>query len=186
MVAIARIAVAIGARHVKHTGATASSETMGRSSCCSQLSPGGRSTEMNSDRRPDTNRKVMVKCIGENRLPTAQAWGLWWSGPSVAAPGAGNRHIDLFCHLRPGQALVTQLQNLLRGSRMSGSTAATHGDAVTPELLANRAPMNAQLGTDLTQGPSLGVQVGCTLNVHGATVTSVRLRLCGPGSGAGR
>ena len=32
--------------------------------------------------------------------------------------------------------------------------------------------MNAQLGTDLAQGPTLGVQVGCTLNVHGATVTS--------------
>ena len=26
--------------------------------------------------------------------------------------------------------------------------------------------MNAQLGTDLAQGPALGVQVGCTLNVH--------------------
>ena len=47
---------------------------------------------------------------------------------------------------------------------------------VTParlELLADRAPMNAQLGTDLAQGPALGVQVGCTLNVHGATVTSL-------------
>ena len=33
--------------------------------------------------------------------------------------------------------------------------------------------MNAQLGTDLAQGPALGVQVGCTLNVHRATVTSL-------------
>ena len=32
--------------------------------------------------------------------------------------------------------------------------------------------VNAQLGTDLAQGPALGVQVGCTLNVHGATVTT--------------
>jgi hypothetical protein len=33
--------------------------------------------------------------------------------------------------------------------------------------------MNAQLGTDLPQGPTLGVQVGCELHVHGATVTSL-------------
>jgi hypothetical protein len=32
--------------------------------------------------------------------------------------------------------------------------------------------MNAQLGTDLAQGPPLGVQVGCTLNVHRVTVTN--------------
>jgi hypothetical protein len=30
--------------------------------------------------------------------------------------------------------------------------------------------MNAQLGTDLAQSPALAVQVGSTLNVHGATV----------------
>jgi hypothetical protein len=30
--------------------------------------------------------------------------------------------------------------------------------------------MNAQLGTDLAQGPTLGVKVGCTLNVHRDTV----------------
>jgi hypothetical protein len=30
--------------------------------------------------------------------------------------------------------------------------------------------MNAQLTTNLAQGPTMGVQVGCTLNVHGATV----------------
>jgi hypothetical protein len=33
--------------------------------------------------------------------------------------------------------------------------------------------MNAQLGTDLAQRPTLGVQVGRTLNVHRATVTSL-------------
>jgi len=32
--------------------------------------------------------------------------------------------------------------------------------------------MDAQLGTNLTQGPALGVQVGCTLNVHCVTVTA--------------
>jgi hypothetical protein len=34
--------------------------------------------------------------------------------------------------------------------------------------------MNAQLGTDLAQRPALGVQIRRTLNVHGATVTSLR------------
>jgi hypothetical protein len=55
---------------------------------------------------------------------------------------------------------------------MSGS-AATHGDAGPLKLLADRAPRNAQLGTDLAQGPTLAVQVRGTLNVHGATVTSL-------------
>jgi len=32
--------------------------------------------------------------------------------------------------------------------------------------------MNAQLGTDLAQRPTLGVQVGCTVNVHRDTVTT--------------
>jgi hypothetical protein len=48
------------------------------------------------------------------------------------------------------------------------------GDARGPlDLLADRAPMNAQLGTDLEQGPALTGQVGCTLNVRGVTVTSL-------------
>ena len=58
--------------------------------------------------------------------------------------------------------------------RMSRRSAVTHSDAGTLELMADGAPMNAQLGTDLAQGPTLGVQVGCTLNVHGATVTAQR------------
>jgi hypothetical protein len=33
--------------------------------------------------------------------------------------------------------------------------------------------MNAQLCADLAQGPTLRVQVGCTLNVHCAKVTSL-------------
>ena len=162
---------------MEHAGTTEGGETVGGSSCGSQLSPGGRSAEMISDGCSDANRKVLVKGVGENLLPTAQAWGLWRPGPPVAAPGTGNRHIDLFCYLSPGQALVTQLQDLLCGGGMSGRTAATHGDAGPLELLADRAPMNAQLGTDLAQGPTLGVQVGCTLNVHRATVTSLSARI---------
>jgi hypothetical protein len=42
--AIARIGVAIGARHIEHVGATEGGETVGRSSCRSQLGLGGRST----------------------------------------------------------------------------------------------------------------------------------------------
>ena len=55
---------------------------------------------------------------------------------------------------------------------MSRRRAATHGDAGTLELLADRGRMNAQLRTYLTQGPTLGVPVGRSLNVHGDTVTS--------------
>jgi hypothetical protein len=40
-------------------------------------------------------------------------------------------------------------------------------DAGPLKLLADRAPMNAQLGTDPAQRPALGVQVGCAINVHG-------------------
>ena len=32
--------------------------------------------------------------------------------------------------------------------------------------------MNAKLGTDLAHGPTLAVQVCCTVNVHRATVTA--------------
>jgi hypothetical protein len=92
--------------------------------------------------------------------------------PSVATPCTGDRHADLLCYLWPSQALVTKLHYQLRGGGIGGRTAATHGDAGPLELLANRAPMNAQLGADLAQGLTLAVQVGCTLNVHRATVTS--------------
>ena len=34
--------------------------------------------------------------------------------------------------------------------------------------MANSGPGNAQLGTDLAQRLTLGVQVGGTLNIHGA------------------
>jgi hypothetical protein len=57
---------------------------------------------------------------------------------------------------------------------MSRRSAATRGDTGALELITDCAPMNAQLGTDLTEGPTLGVQVGYTLNVHGVTVTAGR------------
>jgi hypothetical protein len=38
--------------------------------------------------------------------------------------------------------------------------------------------MDAQLGTDLAQSPTLGVQVGRTLNVHGVTVSAQSPRTC--------
>jgi len=75
-----------------------------------QLSRGGRSAEMISDGCTNANRKVLVQGVGDHLLPTAQAWRLRRSGPPIAAPCTGNRHIDLFGHLGPGQALVTQLE----------------------------------------------------------------------------
>jgi hypothetical protein len=88
------------------------------------------------------------------------------AGRPIAAPDTGNGHIDLFGYLIPGQALVTQFQDLFCGGTMSGRTARMHADAGTLELLGDRAPMKAQLSSDLAQGPALGVQVGCTLNIH--------------------
>jgi hypothetical protein len=92
---------------------------------------------MINDRCLDANGKVLVKRVGEHPLPTTQAWGLGWQGSLVAAPGTGNRHIDLLCYLGPGQAMVAKLKDLLRGSRMSGGTAPTHGDAGTTKLMAH-------------------------------------------------
>jgi hypothetical protein len=89
----------------------------------------------------------------------------------VAAPGTGNCHIDLLGHFTPGQAVVMQLHDLLGGGGVSRH-AATRGEAGAMELLADGAPVNAQLGTDLAQRPTPGVQVGCTLNVHGDTVAA--------------
>jgi hypothetical protein len=50
MVAIAHIVVAIGSGHVIHASTTEVSESLGGSSRGGQLSPGGRSAEMISDR----------------------------------------------------------------------------------------------------------------------------------------
>jgi hypothetical protein len=75
-------------------------------------------------------------------------------------------------NLLPGQALVAQLHDVLGGGGMSGS-AATHGNTGAAKLMAHGGPGNLQLGTDLAQATTLAVQVGCTLNVYGATVTSL-------------
>jgi hypothetical protein len=127
---------------------------------------------MISDGRPDTDREVLVERVGQHPLPPAQAWGLWRPGSPVAAPRTGASHIDPFCDLGPAQASITKLRDLLRRCGVCGGAAATHGDAGPAKLLADRRRGNAQLGADLAQGPALGVQVGCTLNVHCATVTS--------------
>jgi hypothetical protein len=120
---------------------------------------------MISDGCAYANRKVVVQGVGEHLLPTAQAWRLGWPGPTIAAPGTRNRHVDLSCYLVPSQALVTQFQDLLCRRGMRTSTA-THGDAGPTKLIAHGGPGNPQLGTDLAQSTTLGVQVGCTLYVH--------------------
>jgi hypothetical protein len=53
---------------------TKGGETMGGSLRSGELSSAWRSTEMISDGCPDTNCKVLLKCIGENLLPLAQRW----------------------------------------------------------------------------------------------------------------
>ena len=68
---IAGIAVRIGARHTQHPGTTDSRETVSGSSCSGELSSGGSSTKMISDGCPYANRKVFIKRVGENLLPTA-------------------------------------------------------------------------------------------------------------------
>jgi hypothetical protein len=73
--------------HVKHTGTTQRGETVGCSSCGIELSPGGRSTKMISDSCAYANRKVLVKGVGENLLPTAQSGRLWPAWPV----GSGSR-----------------------------------------------------------------------------------------------
>jgi hypothetical protein len=181
IVAVACIVIGIGAWHVKEARYVGRGETVGGSSGGSQLSPCGGSTQMISDGCPDANRTVLVKSVGEDLLPTAQPLGLRRPRLPVAAPCTGNRHIDLFSHLIPGQALVTELQDLLGGGGVSRRAAATHGDAGLAKLMAHGGQGNAQLGTDLAQGPTLGVQVRRTLNVHGATVTSISLVVSGFG-----
>ena len=71
IVAIARNGVRVSARHVQHAGTTEGGEAVGGSSCGSQLSPCGGSTQMISDGCPDANRTVLVKSVGENPLPAA-------------------------------------------------------------------------------------------------------------------
>jgi hypothetical protein len=126
--AVTRTVIGIGARHVQDTGTTQRGETVSGSSCGGEFGSGGGSTKMISDGCPCADGKVLIKSIGENLLPTAQACRLWRPGPPVAAPDTGNRHIDLLCYLIPGQPLVTELEDLLGGSWMRGS-ATTHSDS---------------------------------------------------------
>jgi hypothetical protein len=115
-------------RHVEHAGTTEAGETVGGSSGSCEFSSGGCSAEMISNACPDADGKVLIKGICENLLPAAQAWRLGWSGPPVAAPSAGNGHIDMFCYLIPGQALVSKLHDLFGGGGMCRRTWATHDD----------------------------------------------------------
>ena len=63
--AITCISVRIRTRHREQAGQTDVAETVGGSSCSIQLSPGGGSIEMISDRCLDANGKVLVKRIGD-------------------------------------------------------------------------------------------------------------------------
>jgi hypothetical protein len=58
------------ARHLKHKGTTAASGSIERG-------PGWGSTEMISDGCADAKSKILIRCVGQDLLPTAQAWGLW-------------------------------------------------------------------------------------------------------------
>ena len=145
---------------------------MGGPSGSSELGTGGGSTEMISDGCSDANCTVLLEGVGENLLPTAQPWRPGWLGLPIAAPCTRASHIDLFCYLTPAKASVTELRDLLCGGRESGRTTATHRDTGRAKLIAHRGRRDAQLRTDLAQVPTLAVQVGCTHNVHGATVAS--------------
>jgi hypothetical protein len=104
---ITGIGIRIGTRHVKHPGTPEGRETVGGSSASSQFSPGRRSTEMISDGCTDANRKILIKGVGENLLPTAQPWGLWRPGLPVAAPCTRTSHTCPFCDLGPALVLIT-------------------------------------------------------------------------------
>jgi hypothetical protein len=56
--------------NVQDAGTTWRCETVGGSSCGGQLSPGWGSAEMISDGCTYANRKVLIKGVGENLLPT--------------------------------------------------------------------------------------------------------------------
>jgi hypothetical protein len=57
---------------VKQPGTVERDETVRGSPSCGELSPRRRSAEMISNGRSDANRKVLLKSVGENLLPTAQ------------------------------------------------------------------------------------------------------------------
>jgi hypothetical protein len=105
-------------------------------SCGGELSSSGRSAEVISDRCTDTNGKVLIKMHRKEPAANDPAVGALVAEPFETAPGTRNRHIVLFGHLIPGEALVAQLQDLMCGGGMCGRTWATHGDAGTTELIA--------------------------------------------------
>jgi|SRR5215213_4507086 hypothetical protein len=70
VVTVACLGVAVRSRHVPHAGTTGGGEAVRCSSCGGELSPGGCPSEMISDGCPNANGKVLVKCVGENLLPT--------------------------------------------------------------------------------------------------------------------
>ena len=124
---------------------------------------------MINDSCSNTDRKVLVKRLDENLLPSAQARRLWWPGLLVATPCPGNSHVDPFRHLSLGQTLVTQVEDLLGGGWVRRCADGTHGDTGATEMIMNNIRSNVQLCADLAQGPALGIQLCCTLNVHRTT-----------------
>ena len=56
----------------QHAGTAGRGETVGGSSCSGELGTRGGSAEMISDGRSDANGEVLIECVGENLLPTAQ------------------------------------------------------------------------------------------------------------------
>jgi hypothetical protein len=145
---IAGLVIGIGAWQVQHAGTTLRGQTVGGSSCSGQFGPGRAPAEMISDGCAYANGEVLIKGVGEHLLPTAQSCAVWWLSLTVAAPGTRASHAYVFCDLRPGQASVTQLQDLIGGGGMSGS-AARQGETGTLELLADRAHCGRALDVGL-------------------------------------
>jgi hypothetical protein len=71
-------------------------------------------------------------------------------------------------YLRTVSFLFTHLEEKRAGYGRTPFAGADHA-----AWYGDSAPMKTQLGNDLVQGPALGVQVGCTLNIHYATVTNL-------------
>ena len=69
--AIACVGVCVRTWDMKHAGTTGSGETVRSSAGSGELSTGRSSTEMISDRRADTNCKVLIEGINYHLLPTA-------------------------------------------------------------------------------------------------------------------
>ena len=59
---------------MQHASTTEGGETVGCPSSSGEFSTCRGPSNMISDHRTNANRKVLVKCVGENLLPTAQAW----------------------------------------------------------------------------------------------------------------